>query len=78
MWCNLHGQPLTPFGTGSDSVTIFIGEDENLKSSRGRQVLGKGALVFAILLFGIAAASIGIAIYSVITSAPLPPSQLQL
>jgi len=65
-----------PFGTGSDSVTIFIGEDDNVESSRGRRVLGKGALVIAILLFGIASASIGIAVYSVITSAPPPPTQL--
>ena len=65
-----------PFGTGKDSVTIFIGEDDNLASSRGKQVLGKGALVIAILLFGIALSSIGIAVYSVISSAPPPMSDL--
>jgi hypothetical protein len=59
------------FGTGKEAVTITIGEDDAPQSSRGRQVLGKGALVIAYVLFAIAAGSIGLALYSVI-SAPLP------
>eukprot|EP00978_Attheya_sp_CCMP212_P007325 scaffold17003_cov41-Attheya_sp.AAC.2 len=58
------------FGTGKEAVTITIGEDDAPQSSRGRQVLGKGALVIAYVLFAIAAGSIGLALYSVI-SAPL-------
>lgn len=76
------------FGTGKDSVVIpkpedvlldddgnpliTIGEDNNPTSSRGRQVLGKDALIVAYLLFAIAAASVGIAVYSVITAPPMP------
>ena len=76
------------FGTGRDSVVIpkpqdvllddegnpliTIGEDNNPNSSRGRQVLGKDALIVAYLLFAIAAASIGIAVYSVVTAPPMP------
>eukprot|EP00568_Trieres_chinensis_P008745 CAMPEP_0183303860 /NCGR_PEP_ID=MMETSP0160_2-20130417/9148_1 /TAXON_ID=2839 ORGANISM="Odontella Sinensis, Strain Grunow 1884" /NCGR_SAMPLE_ID=MMETSP0160_2 /ASSEMBLY_ACC=CAM_ASM_000250 /LENGTH=183 /DNA_ID=CAMNT_0025466825 /DNA_START=33 /DNA_END=584 /DNA_ORIENTATION=- len=55
------------FGTGEDSVVI-IGEDGAPQSSRGRRVLGKGALAVAYLLFGVAALSIGIAVYSVLVS----------
>lgn len=55
------------FGTGSDSVVI-IGEDDAPLSSRGRRVLGKGALVTAYLLFGVAATVLGIVLYSVLTS----------
>eukprot|EP00977_Amphora_coffeiformis_P007041 scaffold1522_cov166-Amphora_coffeaeformis.AAC.19 len=58
------------FGTGSDSVVI-IGEDDAPLSSRGRRVLGKGALVTAYILFGIAAAVLGIVFYAVITSGSL-------
>ena len=57
------------FGTGSDSVVI-IGEDDAPLSSRGRRVLGKGALVTAYILFGIAAAVLGIVLYAVISSSP--------
>ena len=76
------------FGTGKDSVVIpkpqdvllddegnpliTIGEDNNPTSSRGRQVLGKDALIVAYLLFAIAAASVGIAVYSVVTAPPMP------
>ena len=76
------------FGTGKDSVVIpkpqdvmldddgnpliTIGEDNNPTSSRGRQVLGKDALIVAYLLFTIAAASVGIAVYSVVTAPPMP------
>ena len=76
------------FGTGRDSVIIpkpqdvmldddgnpliTIGEDNNPGSSRGRQVLGKDALIVAYLLFAIAAASVGIAVYSVVTAPPMP------
>lgn len=57
------------FGTGSDSVVI-IGEDDNPTSSRGRQVLGKGALAVAYVLFGVAALSVGLAVFSVVTAPP--------
>jgi hypothetical protein len=60
------------FGTGSDSVVFSIGEDDNPESSRGKQVLGKGALVIAYALFAIAAAVLGLVLLSVITTGPLP------
>jgi hypothetical protein len=66
------------FGTGSDSVvfstttTTTIGEDDNPESSRGKQVLGKGALVIAYILFATAAAVLGLVLLSVITTGPLP------
>jgi hypothetical protein len=60
------------FGTGADSVVISIGEDENPESSRGRRVLGKGALVIAYILFAIAAAVLGLVLWSVLTTGPLP------
>lgn len=76
------------FGTGKDSVVIprpqdvlldgdgnpliTIGEDANPASSRGRQVLGKDALVVAYLLFGIAAAAVGLSVYGVLTAPPMP------
>lgn len=55
------------FGTGSDSVVI-IGQDEAPLSSRGRRVLGKGALVTAYILFAAAAGVLGIVLYAVLTS----------
>jgi len=66
-----------PFGTGSDSVIITIGQDNNPQSSRGRQRLGKGALTIAYILFAVAAFAIGIAVYSVISSPPFQGGQLQ-
>lgn len=60
------------FGTGSDSIVI-IGEDSNPDSSRGRRVLGKDALVVAYILFGIAAAVLGVVMYTVVTS-DAPPA----
>ena len=65
-----------PFGTGKDSV--YIGKDNVPNESRGRRVLDRGAFLVAYLLFGIAAATIGITVYSVLSTAPLeslPPSQ---
>ena len=59
------------FGTGQDSVVI-IGDDDDPAGSRGRRVLGKGALAIAYVLFGIAALSIGIAVYSVVVSPDMP------
>mmetsp|Transcript_10895 Transcript_10895/g.23599 ORF Transcript_10895/g.23599 Transcript_10895/m.23599 type:complete len:255 (-) Transcript_10895:1683-2447(-) len=58
------------FGTGSDSVVISIGEDDNPTSSRGRQVLGSDALAVAYVLFGVAALSVGLAVFSVVTAPP--------
>jgi len=63
-----------PFGTGKDSV--YIGKDNAPEESRGRRVLDRGAFLAAYLLFGIAAAAIGITLFSVVTSPPmdsLPP-----
>jgi len=57
------------FGTGTDSVVI-IGEDDAPESSRGRRVLGKGALITAYILFGISAFVLGIVLFSVLTTDP--------
>jgi hypothetical protein len=67
------------FGTGKDSIQIkpssegmksftTIGKDGDLKASRGQQVLGDDALLVAYFLFAVAIGSVGIAVYSVITS----------
>lgn len=65
------------FGTGSDSIQIqkpsvmrTIGKDGDLNKSRGRQVLGDGALFVAYVLFAVAIGSVGIAVYSVVSSPP--------
>uniref|UniRef100_A0A8J9T8K0 Uncharacterized protein n=1 Tax=Phaeodactylum tricornutum TaxID=2850 RepID=A0A8J9T8K0_PHATR len=55
------------FGTGSDSIVI-IGEDDAPESSRGRRVLGKGALFTAYVLFTISAAVLGIVLFSVLAT----------
>lgn len=55
-----------PFGTGKDSV--IIGEDLKPLSSRGRRTLGRGALVTAYVLFGIAIFTVAITIYSVLST----------
>ena len=66
------------FGTGKDSVVfttdVSIGEDDAPLSSRGSRVLGQGALIMAVILFAVAAAVIGLAVVSVVTSPPSPPS----
>ena len=61
-----------PFGTGSDSV--IIGMDDAPQDSRGRRVLGKGALITAYVLFVVAFGTLGIVLYSVVSSAP-PPTE---
>jgi hypothetical protein len=61
------------FGTGSDSVVI-IGEDNAPEDSRGRRVLGRDSLIVAYVLFTIAFATLGIVLYSVISSTPPPAS----
>jgi hypothetical protein len=58
------------FGTGSDA--IIIGLDDAPSESRGRRVLGKGAIFIAYALFAISFATLGIVLYSVATSSPLP------
>jgi hypothetical protein len=58
-----------PFGTTGDS--IYIGKENVPSESRGRRVLDRGAFLVAYVLFGIAAAAIGITLYSVATSPPL-------
>jgi hypothetical protein len=65
-----------PFGTGSDAIVI-IGMDDSPTDSRGRKVLGKGALVTAYILFAIAFGTLGIVLYSVISS-DAPPDILPL
>ncbi len=55
-----------PFGTGSDSV--IIGIDDSPSDSRGRRVLGKGALVTAYILFALAFGTIGLVLYSIVSS----------
>jgi hypothetical protein len=65
-----------PFGTGGSkdqSVLIVIGDDNDRQLSRGRRVLGKNALLVAIVLFGVAASAIAIVVASVLTSTPPPP-----
>lgn len=64
------------FGTGEDSVTI-IGEDGAPGRSRGRRVLGRGALVVAYILFGIA---IGVLVLctSAVFNDPFPVENVQL
>jgi hypothetical protein len=63
-----------PFGTGKDSV--IIGMDDAPSESRGRRVLGRGALITAYVLFVIAFGTIGIVLYSVLSSPPLGPDDL--
>jgi hypothetical protein len=58
------------FGTGTDS--IIIGIDDSPKDSRGARVLGKDALITAYILFTIAFGTLGVTIYSVISSSPVP------
>jgi hypothetical protein len=58
-----------PFGTGKDSV--YIGKDNAPSESRGRRTLDRGAFLVAYILFGLAAASIGLTLYSVISSPPM-------
>lgn len=64
------------FGTGKDSSVVFtsIGEDDAPLSSRGTRVLGRGALITAVILFAVAAAVIGLAVVSVVTSPEIPTS----
>ena len=57
-----------PFGTTKDSV--IIGEDMKPSSSRGRRILGQGAIAVAYLLFGIAAFILVISLYSVTSTNP--------
>jgi len=57
-------------GVGGGGTSI--GEDGNPSKSRGRKVLGDDALVVAYVLFAVAIGSVGIAVYSVVSS-PLPP-----
>jgi hypothetical protein len=58
------------FGTGRDS--IVIGMDDSPADSRGRRVLGKGALFTAVVLFTLAFGTIGLVLFSVITSESPP------
>lgn len=60
------------FGTGSDSVVFSIGEDDAPLSSRGRRVLGKGAMATAYMLFAVAATVLGLVLYAVLSSGTAP------
>jgi hypothetical protein len=62
------------FGTGSDQ--IIIGVDDSPVDSRGRRVLGKGALGIAYFLFAASFATLAVVLYSVISSTPPPPEVL--
>ena len=61
------------FGTGRDS--IVIGMDDSPADSRGRRVLGKGALATAVFLFTVAFGTLAIVLFSVLTS-DAPPEFL--
>lgn len=63
------------FGTGSDQV--IIGMDDSPEDSRGRRVLGRGALGTAYFLFAASFATLAVVLYAVISSAP-PPEVLPL
>ena len=54
------------FGTGTDSV--IIGMEDSPSDSRGIRVLGRGALITAYCLFVIAFGTLGVVLYSVVTS----------
>jgi hypothetical protein len=60
------------FGT-SDPVVFTIGEDNAPTSSRGKQVLGKDALITAYAIFATVAVVLGIVFVSVLSS-PIPGS----
>jgi hypothetical protein len=60
------------FGTGSDSVVFTIGEDNQPKSSRGKQVLGTDSLITAYILFALAFGAIALALAAVL-QAPSDP-----
>ncbi|GMI27719.1 hypothetical protein TeGR_g11568 [Tetraparma gracilis] len=51
------------FGTGKDSV--IIGKDDSPADSRGRKVLGKGALAVAYALFAIAGGAVVVSLLAV-------------
>ena len=55
------------FGT-ADPVYFTIGEDDAPSSSRGKQVLGKGALVIAYAIFAVVAVVLGLVLFSVLTT----------
>lgn len=58
------------FGTGSDQ--IIIGMDDSPEDSRGRRVLGRGALGTAYFLFAASFATLAVVLYAVVSSAPPP------
>lgn len=71
------------FGTSATGAVVFpptttatIGEDGAPSRSRGKQVLGRDALVTAYVLFALAAIVLGIVLFAVLTSPDtfLPPS----
>lgn len=61
------------FGTGSDQVVI--GMDDSPSNSRGRRILGRGALVTAYVLFAASFATLALVLYA-ISSSPSPPDTL--
>lgn len=61
------------FGTTKNAVVFSIGEDNNPVSSRGKQILGKDALITAYVIFAIAISVLVLVVYSVSTTPLLPP-----
>lgn len=58
------------FGTGSDQ--IIIGVDDSPSDSRGRRVLGKGALAVAYFLFSASFATLVVVVYAILSSSSPP------
>jgi len=56
---------------GTNQPVVFIGQDDNPNSSRGKQVLGRDSLITAYVIFAVVAAVLGLVLFSVITT-PLP------
>jgi len=56
---------------GTNQPVVFIGQDDNPNSSRGKQVLGRDSLITAYVIFAVVAAVLGLVLFSVVTT-PLP------
>jgi hypothetical protein len=65
------------FGTTTDSVVFFIGQDDAPAQSRGRQVLGRDSMITAYIIFTVAAAVLALVIFAVVTS-PDPPADMAM
>ena len=56
---------------GTNEPVVFIGQDDNPNSSRGKQVLGRDSLITAYVIFAVVTAVLGLVLFSVVTT-PLP------